>query len=74
MKKIGILYTYPGWETLFFYVETCKKQKYVIALMRTVDITNIDIKVCKQKNELPSRSLKLQEKYHWNLLTLSIIK
>ena len=44
-----LIYTYPGNHEYCFYVGPCKRQKYMIVLMRKVDITNIDVIVCTKK-------------------------
>ena len=46
-------YTSPGQSKSFFYIEPWKGQKYVVLLVRTVDIHSIGEKVWTQKNDLP---------------------
>ena len=47
------IYTSPGRHKSRFYVERCKRQKYVTVSMSKVGIPNIDIKVWSRKSELP---------------------
>ena len=49
----GAIYSYIGGHEPCFYVKPFKRQKYVTVSMKTVDITNLEVKVKTQNFELP---------------------
>ena len=66
-----------------FYVEPYKRQKYMILLMRTVDINNIYLKVRSQKNNfregnrliyLTQPSIKIQITFEVTVIEYDQIK
>ena len=62
------IHTYPVCPKPGFYVNTCKRHKYVVVLMSIVAITNIDMKFWTREHEFP------QGNYLFSLMKYEITK